>query len=95
MFSRCDSVRSPEELAAVLDSDPMRGITATSSGARAQAFGSNTTPSPEPATFFELVLEALSDCTVLTLVGAAGVSITLELWLATLEAREANIVEGV
>lgn len=44
---------------------------------------------------FELVLEALSDFTVLTLIGAAGISVTLELWLATREAREANIIEGL
>jgi Ca2+ transporting ATPase len=95
VFGLCDAVRSPEELAAVLDSDPLRGIKAASGVARAQAFGLNTTPSPEPTTFFELVLEALSDFTVLTLIGAAGVSITLELWLATREGREANVIEGV
>ncbi len=95
VFCRCDAVRSPEELAAVLDSDPTHGIASASSGARANAFGRNTTPSPVPATLFELVLEALSDFTVLTLIGAAGISVTLELWLATREAREANIIEGL
>lgn len=95
VYERCEAVRSPEELAAVLDSSPVSGIAATSSGARAEAFGTNTTPSPEPSTFFQLILEALSDFTVLTLVGAAGVSITLELWLASREGREANVIEGV
>ena len=95
VYEHSDAITSAESLAAVLDSDTTRGIEASSRDARALAFGSNTTPAPASATFVELIVEALSDFTVLTLVGASGVSIALEMWLASREGRDANIVEGV
>jgi len=95
VYDQSGAITSAESLAALLDSDTTRGIEASSRDARALAFGSNTTPAPASATFLELIVEALSDFTVLTLVGASGVSITLEMWLASREGRDANIVEGV
>ena len=95
VYEQLETITSPESLARALNSDQTCGIAASSSGARALVFGNNTTPAPTSATLLELVIEALSDFTVLALIGAAGVSITLELWLAAREGREANIVESV
>ena len=95
VYDRSTAVTCPEDLEAILDSSLTCGISSTSSAARVEAFGSNITPSPEPVTILELVIEALSDFTVLTLIGAAGVSITLEVWLAAKEGRDANIIESI
>jgi magnesium-transporting ATPase (P-type) len=37
----------------------------------------------------------LNEFTVLTLIGAGGVSLVLELWLAAKEGRDANVIESV
>lgn len=62
---------------------------------RKELYGSNIMPKPKSPSFFDQVLDAMKDFTVLTLIGAGMVSMGLELWLATKEGRDANIIESI
>ena len=62
---------------------------------RREVYGSNVVERPGAPSIFDLLVDALKDFTVLTLIGAGVVSMALELWLAAKEGRDANIIESV
>ena len=91
-------VSSARALAQALSTNLEDGIStrdSVSEEARRRMYGGNEVKQPDPPTFLDLVLEALNDFTVLTLIAAGVVSFSLELWLAIKDGRDASLTESV
>lgn len=88
-------IKTVNDLAVGLQTNLEDGIVSSSEDERRNKYGANSVAKPEPPSVFKLILDALNEFTVLTLIGAGVVSLGLELWLAAKEGREANVIESV
>ncbi|KAI8113674.1 hypothetical protein M9435_003668 [Picochlorum sp. BPE23] len=88
-------IKTANDLAVGLKTNLEDGIVSSSEDERRNKYGANSVAKPEPPSFYKLILDALNEFTVLTLIGAGGVSLVLELWLAAKEGRDANVIESV
>jgi hypothetical protein len=90
-------VASAAELAAALRTDLEAGLSTrdrTELSWREATFGVNALPPAASASLLELVVEALGDFTVRTLLAAGGASLALEFWLAAREGGQPQWIEG-
>ena len=87
-------IQTANDLAVALQTNLEDGIVSSSEDERRKMYGTNCVAKPEPPSVFKLVLDALDEFTVLTLIGAGTVSLGLEVWLAAKEGREANVIES-
>lgn len=84
------------ERARALGVDPCRGLNAEGVEHSRQTHGDNRLPEPPPRSIFSIFFEALSDRTLLILIGAAMLSLGVELLRAYTEAGyEAHIIDGL
>lgn len=99
VYERISGVGSARDLAKGLHTSLEDGIHPQRDGMsiedRQRIYGTNLVEKPGSPSILDLLMDALKDFTVLTLIGAGGVSMGLELWLAAKEGRDANIIESV
>ncbi len=99
VYERVPGITSAGDLAQGLCTSLEDGISTTNGildvEKRREMYGSNVVEKPGSPSILDLLMDALQDFTVLTLIGAGVVSMALELWLAAKEGRDANIIESV
>lgn len=85
---------SVQDIARMLDSDPENGIQSESIPTRTSRYGSNSLPEQSVRTFFDMLIEALGDQTLLILIACAIVSLILEIVFASTEERSTAWIDG-
>jgi len=89
-----DSYGGVEGIAEGLHTDVKNGINPSTISKRTIQYGTNTLPSREIRSFFDMVLEALSDQTILILIICAFSSLILEYIFAPAEERATAWIDG-
>jgi Ca2+-transporting ATPase len=83
------------DIARLLESDTESGISSTASiRSRVHRYGSNILPDRPVRSFFEMLVEALSDQTLLILVGCAIFNLVLEIVFASTDERSTAWIDG-
>ena len=82
-------------VAVLLDSDCERGIESEASiKARESRYGKNVLPEREVRSFYSMLVDALSDETLLILIGCAVFSLVFEIVFASTEERSTAWIDG-